>query len=409
MRFRSLIIALVAAAGCGGAVPAAADALSPPATAAALAKQMRPAGGGSGAYVVDLDTGATVYALRAQTTRMPASVEKLYTTSAALLRLGGDDRLRTAVEAVQPLGLDGTLDGDLYLRGGGDPTLTSAGLRSLARKLVRDTGLSRVTGTVIGDDSAFDRLRGVPSAGYALSSDVEPLGALMVDRGRTGIANPYYQSDPASWAATRFASALRDAGVKVAKAGRSGTTPPGALSLAVRQSPDVTTLIRLANVPSDNYIAETLLKAIAADGGSTGTTSRGAALVERTVGDDLGAYPQIVDGSGLSRSDRTSPKQVLRLLTAMRDRAEGVALHDSLAVMGRTGTLKDRLRSSVARDRCRGKTGTLRDVSNLAGYCETADGVTLGFAILMNYVNPSAARKLQDRMVSAIVRYQPTG
>jgi D-alanyl-D-alanine carboxypeptidase/D-alanyl-D-alanine-endopeptidase (penicillin-binding protein 4) len=407
MRIRSLILALVVTAGCGGA-PATANALSDAATAAALAKQMRPAGGGSGAYVVDLDSGRTIYALRAGTGRMPASVEKLYTTSTALLRLGGDDRLRTEVRALQPIGLDGTLDGDLYLHGGGDPTLTSAGLRSLARNLVQATGLSRVTGQVIGDDSAFDRLRGVPSAGYAISVDVSPLGALMVDRGRTGIANPYYQSDPAAWAATRFAVALRAAGVKIAKAGSAGTTPPGALTLGVRESPDVTTLIRMANVPSDNYIAEMLLKAIAATDG-TGTTARGASAVRSTVGATLGVHPQVVDGSGLSRSDRTSPKQVVRLLTKMRDRAEGPELFDSLAVMGRTGTLQDRLRNSAARDNCRGKTGTLRDVSNLAGYCETADGTTLGFAILMNYVNPYAARRLQDRMVRAIARYTPTG
>jgi D-alanyl-D-alanine carboxypeptidase/D-alanyl-D-alanine-endopeptidase (penicillin-binding protein 4) len=366
---------------------------------------MRPAGGASGAYVIDLDTGEPIYALRASTGRMPASVEKLYTTSTALLRMGGGDRLRTDVRAVQPIGLDGTLDGDLYLRGGGDPTLTSAGLRSLARRLVRTTGLARVTGQVVGDDSAFDRLRGVPSAGYAVSADVEPLGALMVDRGRTGRANPYYQPDPAAWAATRFAAALRAAGVKVARTGRDGTTPPGALTIAVRRSPDMTTLIRLANVPSDNYIAETLLKAIAADGGSTGTTAAGAALVEQTVASELRVHPQVVDGSGLSRSDRTSPRQVVRLLQRMRDREEGQALYDSLAIAGRTGTLDDRMRNSAARDRCRGKTGTLRDVSNLAGYCVTRSGDTLGFAILMNYVNPYAARRLQDRMVSAIARY----
>jgi serine-type D-Ala-D-Ala carboxypeptidase/endopeptidase (penicillin-binding protein 4) len=404
MRFRSLITTLVVAAGTGTASSHPAQALSRDATTSALEQQMRPAGGASGAVVVDLDTGETVYGLRAATARMPASVEKLYTTSTALLRLGLTERLRTEVRAVEPIGLDGTLDGNLYLRGGGDPTLSSAGLRSLARALVQQTGLSRVTGTVVGDEGAFDTLRGPPSEGYGPSVDVQPLGALMVDRGRTGLANPYYQSDPAAWAATRFAAALKQAGVRIRKAGTGGSTPPGALALASRRSPTVTQLIRLANVPSDNYIAEMLLKAIAAADGA-GTTARGAALVERTMVDEFSMHPQVVDGSGLSRSDRTSPKQVVRLLEAIRDRDEGAALYDSLAIAGRTGTLEDRLRKSVARDRCRGKTGTLRDVSNVAGYCVTADGTTLGFAILMNAVNPYAARRLQDRMLSVIARY----
>jgi D-alanyl-D-alanine carboxypeptidase/D-alanyl-D-alanine-endopeptidase (penicillin-binding protein 4) len=95
----------------------------------------------------------------------------------------------------------------------------------------------------------------------------------------------------------------------------------------------------------------------------------------------------------------------VRLLQQMRERDEGAALWDSLAVAGRSGTLADRLRSSVARDRCRGKTGTLHDVSNLAGYCTTTGGDTVAFAILMNSVWPPAAHRLQDHMVSAIARY----
>ena len=400
----AVLLALLVGAGLL-AQPAAA--LSPQRTKRELAKWMAHAGAASGALVVDMGTGEPVYARRSARTRMPASVEKLYTTSTALLHLGAEHQLTTEALAVGPVGLDGTLDGDLYLRGGGDPTLTTAGLRVMARALVAETGLSRVTGRVIGDDTAFDGLRGVPSAGFRVSVDVEPLGALMVDRGRTGKANPYYQADPARWAATAFAKALRQAGVSVRRTGRRGTTPPGALALAVRRSPDVGTLVRLANVPSDNFIAEMLLKALGAADGDQGTTARGAAVVQDVIDREFGLGPQVVDGSGLSRSDRTSPRQVVDLLRQIADRPEGETLWNSLAVMGRSGTLSTRLRASVARDRCRGKTGTLRDVSNLAGYCTTTAGTTVAFAILMNGVYPSAARTLQDRMVSAIARFEP--
>jgi D-alanyl-D-alanine carboxypeptidase/D-alanyl-D-alanine-endopeptidase (penicillin-binding protein 4) len=65
------------------------------------------------------------------------------------------------------------------------------------------------------------------------------------------------------------------------------------------------------------------------------------------------------------------------------------------------------MRRTLARDRCRGKTGTLRDVSNLAGYCDTTGGEQVAFAILMNRVNPYGARRLQDRMTATLAAYDP--
>ena len=404
-RHTLLVVALVLG------LVAPAQALTPRQTAGQLAAQMSRAGAGSGAYVVDLDSGEAIYTSRRARKRMPASVEKLFTTTTALLRLGPGTRLRTDVASTDPVGLDGVLHGDLHLRGGGDPTLTSADLRALAADLVEDTGLTKVTGRVLGDESAFDRLRGVPSSGYALSVDIgAPIGALMVDRGRTGGVNPYYQPDPAAWAAGVFAAALRDNGVKAPKA-RVGaaTSPAAAVPLAAHDSPTIAQLITLTNVPSDNYMAETLLKVLGASTGRQGTTARGAAVVEQTLEDEFGVHPTVVDGSGLSRSDRTSPGQVVSLLRQVAERAEGPTLQASLAVAGRSGTLEDRMRSSVARDRCRGKTGTLRDVSNLAGFCTTKSGDRVVFAILMNRVYPTSARVLQDRMVGTIARYVSAG
>ena len=93
--------------------------------------------------------------------------------------------------------------------------------------------------------------------------------------------------------------------------------------------------------------------------------------------------PQLVDGSGLSRSDSTTPRQVVTLLTQMAHDPQFV---DSLAVGGETGTLQDEMQGTIAQGRCRGKTGTLSDVANLAGYCTADDGHTLAFAFLMNSV-----------------------
>ena len=164
-------------------------------------------------------------------------------------------------------------------------------------------------------------------------------------------------------------------------------------------------LIRLTNVPSDNFLAEMLLKDL---GGRVrrraGTTAAGAGVV-RTQLAAFGVTPQVVDGSGLSRADRTTPRQVVHLLAAMHGQDVAGAFEGSLAVAGRTGTIRRRMRGTAAQDRCKGKTGTLIGVSALAGLCESAGGHTIAFAMLMNRTNVARAHGVQDRVAAAIARY----
>jgi D-alanyl-D-alanine carboxypeptidase/D-alanyl-D-alanine-endopeptidase (penicillin-binding protein 4) len=170
-------------------------------------------------------------------------------------------------------------------------------------------------------------------------------------------------------------------------------------------SPPVSSLIAETNKPSNNFFAEMLLKRLAAEGGKRGTRGRGSKRVEafaRSVGTDVRA----VDGSGLSRRNRASAEEVGRLLVAMEEGDEAVAYSKSLAIAGRDGTLADRMRGTAAEGACRGKTGTLRGVSALSGYCDAGPN-TIAFAILMNSVDISAAHRAQDRMASAIARYRP--
>ena len=147
----------------------AAQAGGPAATVRLLDRQMNQAGGASGAYVVDLDSGAPLYARAPDVPRMPASVNKLYTTSAALARYGAEGQLDTEVLGDAHLDEAGVVDGNLYLRGGGDPSFSRAEARGLARVLA-GSGLTAVDGRVIGDESRFDGLRGGPASNYGVSS-----------------------------------------------------------------------------------------------------------------------------------------------------------------------------------------------------------------------------------------------
>lgn len=393
----AILIALLA--------PAAAAGAGPELTRRALAAEMRYAGGASGALAVDLDTGEEIYASRADVARVPASVAKLYTTASALLRFGEEATLETAAVAAVPIDELGILTTDLYLVGGGDPTFDSGEIARLADAL-STAGLAVVQGRVHGDESLFDTRRGGPESAWVTSPWVGPLSALSYNRGRTGLRRPYWQAEPARTAARALAAALRRRGVEVPQKVRVGRAPEEALELAAVASPAMRSLVRLANVPSDNFIAETLIKGLGAAYGGAGSTTAGARVVRSTMA-RLGVRPQVADGSGLSTANRTSPRQVVELLAAMAENGLYETFRTSLAIAGRTGTLSTRMRRSPARARCRAKTGTLRTVSALAGYCHTTGGSRVAFAFLMNGVYPAAARRLQDRMTTALATYSP--
>jgi D-alanyl-D-alanine carboxypeptidase/D-alanyl-D-alanine-endopeptidase (penicillin-binding protein 4) len=293
----------------------------------------------------------------------------------------------------------GVWQGDLYLRGAGDPTLGQAQVVALAAQVALRLGAVRIAGRVYGDETALDGLRGSARTGYGFDRAIGGvLSGLAVARGfaRDGL--------PAKEAADRLTRALRADGIGVAGAARAGAAPPGAPEVAFVDSPPIADLIRLTNVPSDNFYAEMLLKDLGAAFGGAGTTPAGAAVVRGQLA-ALGVRPQVVDGSGLSRADLTSPRQVVDLLAAMHAQPLGPIFEGSLAVAGRTGTVSRRMRGTPAQDRCLTKTGTLRAVSALAGYCRTTGGHTVAFAMLMATPLILRAHVVQDRMTAAIATY----
>jgi D-alanyl-D-alanine carboxypeptidase/D-alanyl-D-alanine-endopeptidase (penicillin-binding protein 4) len=380
-----------------------------------LTKAMRPAGHYSSAYVVDLNTGGALFSSAAGVARLPASVEKLYTTTTALLRFGPNATLQTAIHGVGSVSGTGAWHGTLYLKGGGDPTFGSAffdagaygagaTIQRLVANLIHQTGIKSFSGQIVGDGSYFDSLPGTSESGFQFDPYMEgALSGLAFNRGLVNSGSGYL-IHPALYAAQQMAAALRAAHVHVPRATplRSGVTPASAPVLATVHSPRIATLIKMTNVPSDNFFAEMLLKGLGAQFGGAGTTAAGAAVVRAQLRSSFGIQPTLVDGSGLSRADSTSPQQVVTLLQGM---ATNQTFVSSLAVAGETGTLQHEMTGTIAQGRCRGKTGTLTGVANLAGYCTALDGHTLAFAFLMNGVNSAAAHDLEQNMAVALARY----
>jgi D-alanyl-D-alanine carboxypeptidase/D-alanyl-D-alanine-endopeptidase (penicillin-binding protein 4) len=380
-----------------------------------VAAALRPLGGHSSAYAVDLASGQVLFDDGAAVPRNPASVEKLYTLTTALDRFGLDGTLTTSVYADGTLEPGGVFRGNLYLRGGGDPTFgdeafiknwydgVGTNVDVLALKVIRALHLRRVEGSVVGDESYFDSRRAGPASGYLVDPNlVGQLSALAFDRGATAPAYP----TPPAYAAFRLASAIRARGVPVTGRSHAGVMDPAATHLVTGiASPTMTQLAALTARPSDDFFAEMLLKALGARFGTGGTTAAGAAAVLRFLA-GLHLAPAIADGSGLSREDRTTPLDVVMLLRDLSPggvrwlQPIGAALRAALPVAAKSGTLIFRMHHTPAAGRCVAKTGTLSNASDLAGWC---DG-SFVFAFLMNDVDVTAAEDAQDTMAIALTK-----
>jgi D-alanyl-D-alanine carboxypeptidase/D-alanyl-D-alanine-endopeptidase (penicillin-binding protein 4) len=360
----------------------------------------------TGAIVLDLRTGQTVFAQNASLALRPASNEKLATTYAALTALGPSFQIETDV-----LG-DGQQSGaiwrgDLVLKGYGDPALSGAKLGSLARQ-VAAAGITHVSGRILGDESWFDTRRtGIGWKAQFYLHESPALSALIVNRGWTG---RYETARPALMAAQLFRLDLRHAGVAVTGGTTVGVASADAVQLADVESPPLSALVRHMDVYSDNFYAEMLLKEIGAVQGGGGSAAAGLVVTRQLLG-EAGvplAGVRMVDGSGLSLLDRWTSRALASLLQTMwRDPDLGPYVLRALPIAGETGTLHYRMRSGPARGVVRAKTGTTDNSSALSGFV----GSRYVFSILENGrpVRTEKAEQSQNRFAQVLARAAAVG
>lgn len=371
-------------------------------------------GSASGLLVVDAETEQVLCASGPGRSRPLASNMKLFTTATALSKLGPEYRIPTKVFRDGPIDAKGVLRGSLYLQGGGDPALGTPGfynayfgglgtnIFALAPQ-IKAAGIKSITGRLYADDSVFDRRRGVADSGYATSPYIGPLSGLAFNSGFAGSTSASgFSSDPAKLAVSKLARSL--SGIVPAQTALR-PTPPNAERVALVRSPTLDRLVNLTDVYSNNYFAEMLIKLLGARFGGAGTTAAGGNVIEafaRTHGSVVSA----VDGSGLTRSNRSSPREVVDLLLGMQEDPAGEEFIQDLALAGQEGTVASRMEGTAAYGRCRTKTGTISGVSNLSGYCFNRSGRVMAFSILMAGVgNLSLAHLDQDRIAGAVAGY----
>lgn len=206
--------------------------------------------------------------------------------------------------------------------------------------------------------------------------------------------------DPYAFYRTVLLETLASQGLEIG--GNAAATGP--LVRIDSHATDLATTIRVCLTVSQNFYAETILRALGRETRGTGTRENGlAAVAEFLKSAGVGEYVQ-TDGSGLSVDNRMSPRDLVKLLRHMRAHRHAKVFADSLAVNGvEPGTLRRRMKEFAGR--VRAKTGHINGVATLSGWLETASGDTIVFSILVNAWKPGGRPDaFQDRLCERLMR-----
>ena len=366
-----------------------------------------------GILILNPLTEDTVYSANHIVSMIPASNTKLFTTAAALSIMGGDFTLTTSLFTSDKNINDGTIDGDLYLKGYGNSVFTKEDIESMVDEL-KTKGVKKVTGRIIGDDTYFDNIytRDDWITNEVSNVRLPAISALVVDRNRKitrGRRRSYIINidDPPLYAASLLHSKLIESGIEVLSGAEKGVTPETAYLIS-EKGITLRELIKRINKESDNFLAECLFKTIGAvASGKQGNSFYSTQAILSFISDN-GIYSDgtsVVDGSGISRYDQVTVCAIAGVLEKMYfDIANFDDFYNSLSIAGVDGTLEERMRGTPAENNFHGKTGTLNGVSSIAGYLSCSNGDDLIVSILFEYERGGRRfhRNIQDSIIEVL-------
>ncbi len=327
----------------------------------------------------------------------PASNQKLLVAAVALEALTPDYTFSTRLLGTI---VEGVVMGDLYFVGGGDPLLSTAAypptqeypptsttsLEALVANLAA-TGVTRIQGNVIADESRYDIERYVPTwADDVRDVEAGPLSALMVNDAirRVEAGSTSRQPDPAVGAANELITLLRAAGISVGGSARPGVAPPEAQQIASVQSAPLSAIVAEMLTTSDDNTAELLLKELGVVTQMGNTRQAGLDVVIGTLvtwGIDTTKLT-LIDGSGLDNGNIVTCNIIRQVLT---HQPLSGPLGTALPTAGETGTLAtDTTLGAAMAGRLHAKTGTLADAKALSGFVTTEAG-NIEFSLILDF------------------------
>jgi D-alanyl-D-alanine carboxypeptidase/D-alanyl-D-alanine-endopeptidase (penicillin-binding protein 4) len=366
-------------------------------------------------------TQDTLVSINHTESMIPASNTKLFTTATALEVMGGDHMLSTKILTEDTDLLDGTIEGNLYIKGFGNPTFSSEDLEQLVNQLCQ-SGLRKVTGNVVGDDSYFDDVysRDDWISDERANVKLPPISAIVIDRNRTivvkkrkGRYRNYFVNidNPPLFAAKKLRELLISHGVEVEGKSISGQATDNTQTL-VESSIELRELLKEINKHSDNFYAECLFKTLGSvSSGQQGNSFFSTQAILNYIEDNsiYSTGTTIVDGSGISRFDQVTAGALVGLLEKVYFNIKQFDdFFNSLSIAGVDGTLHKRMRGTPAENNFRGKTGTLNGVSSLAGYVTTADNDDLIVCMMFEFTTGGVSKykNIQDRIVEILAEWK---
>ena len=423
-----------------------------------------------GIAVFDVESGKLLAGSQENLSLVPASSLKVITTATALSLFGEDYQFKTELQYEGTIQSDGTLDGNIYIKGFGDPTLGSVlydqavGLDDLMEAFaqeIKKAGIKRVNGKIIGDASYFENevvsrkwlyedlgnYYGAGTWGLNIHENMYYLdfgqnakvggktqfkqtrpaipNLLIVNEVTSGKASsgdnayifgaPYQYTcfvrgtipagagtftikgaipDPPFFAAHALTGALIQNGIEVLQPAstlfemaRTGQSSGETKLIYTHRSPKLKAIIKRTNLKSVNLYCEAMLRAIGKKVSNKGSIESGVSAIvafwkERGV--DLDGF-HMVDGSGLSPKNAVTAKQLAAILRKIaKDEKIKKVFFDSLPLGGKSGSLKNLIKSAEGIGNIMAKSGYMEKVMSFSGYVKDKKGRLLSFSIIGN-------------------------
>ncbi len=342
--------------------------------------------------VVHADFNKVLYELDPEMGMIPASITKIVVGVTAYAKLGANYQIPTIIYTDDNNIKDGSIDGNLYIKGYGDPDLNSGDVQVLAEELNK-LGIKQITGNIVADESYFDNVYKTLSGVY--KGDTGPsywpyVSALCLDKTYGAIST-----------ANLLSGDLSALGINVQGTVIAGNTPGGAKEL-VQVSHSIYDVLSYMLKESDNHSAITIFKLLGAKYRNQPASLEDAQEVINSFLTELGvdrySY-EILEGSGLTRYNKVNAEMYMKMLKYMYDdRFLFDYFMNSLSIAGKDGTLRKRMIGTEAEGNVYAKTGTINSVSALSGYVIDKDSEILMFYVVMNGFGGNAGemRAAQD-------------